>query len=77
MLEDLDYDDCLAKAQSIAGVSGKRPAGKMQAYVFLKPHAVTEPAKKLVGSSFGKAGITVYKEGELGIEPSEDEQPER
>ena len=66
MLEDLDYDDCLAKAQSIAGVSGKRPAGKMQAYVFLKPHAVTEPAKKLVSSSFAKAGITVYKEGTLG-----------
>ena len=40
LLEDLDYDECLTKAQAIAGVSGKRPAGKMQAYVFIKPHAV-------------------------------------
>ena len=40
LLEDLDYDECLSKAQAIAGVQGKRPAGKMQAYVFIKPHAV-------------------------------------
>jgi hypothetical protein len=40
LLEDLDYDDCLSKAQAIAGVKGERPAGKMQAYVFIKPHAV-------------------------------------
>jgi len=65
LLEDLDYDDCLAKAQSIAGVSGKRPAGKMQAYVFIKPHAVTEATKKLVSSSFAGVGISVYKEGAL------------
>jgi len=30
--EDLDYDACLAKAQVIAGVSGARPAGKMQVW---------------------------------------------
>ena len=65
LLEDLDYGPCLEKAQAIAGVSGERPAGKMQAYVFLKPHAVTEPAKKLVTSKFAEAGITVYKEGTL------------
>ena len=65
LLEDLNYDECLAKSQAIAGVSGKRPAGKMQAYVFIKPHAVTEPAKKLVASKFAEAGITVYKEGSL------------
>ena len=45
LLEDLDYDDCLAKAQAIAGVSGKRPSGKMQAFVFIKPHAV-RPARR-------------------------------
>ena len=44
LLEDLDYDECLAKAQAIAGVTGKRPAGKMQAFVFLKPHAVRRAA---------------------------------
>ena len=45
LLEDLDYDDCLAKAQAIAGVSGQRPGGKMQAYVFIKPHAVCIPQR--------------------------------
>jgi len=65
LLEDLDYDDCLSKAQAIAGVKGERPAGKMQAYVFIKPHAVTDAAKKLVASKFAEAGITVYKEGSL------------
>ena len=65
LLEDLDYDECLGKAQKIAGVSGSRPAGKMQAFVFLKPHAVTGEAKKLVASSFSKVGISVTKEGTL------------
>ena len=58
LLEDLDYDECLAKAQAIAGVSGKRPAGKQQAYVFIKPHAVTEKTKKLAASKFASAGIS-------------------
>ena len=62
LLEDLDYDECLAKAQAIAGVSGKRPAGKMQAYVFIKPHTVTDATKKMVGAKFADAGIAVYKE---------------
>ena len=43
LLEDLNYDECLAKSQAIAGVSAKRPSGKMQAFVFLKPHAVSAP----------------------------------
>jgi len=65
LLEDLDYDDCLKKAQAIAGVKGSYPAGKMQAFVFIKPHAVTDPTKELAKSSFTKAGISVYKEGTL------------
>lgn len=65
LLEDLDYDDCLAKAQAIAGVSGKRPSGKQQAYVFIKPHAVTDATKKMVATKFAEAGITVTKEGSL------------
>ena len=52
LLEDLDYDECLAKAQSIAGVGGKRPGGKMQAFVFIKPHAVTDHTKAMVTSKF-------------------------
>ena len=71
LFEDLDYDDCLAKAQIIAGVSGKRPSGKMQAFVFIKPHAVTEPAKKLVSSKFAEASITIVKQGSLTAEAIE------
>ncbi|KAL1528534.1 hypothetical protein AB1Y20_009877 [Prymnesium parvum] len=74
LLEDLDYDECLAKAQAIAGVSGKRPAGKMQAFVFLKPHAVTEAAKKLVSSHFAEVGISVYAEGALQSKTIEEEK---
>jgi len=67
-LEDLDYDDCLAKGQAIAGASGKRPQGKQQAFVFIKPHAVTGPTKKLATESLAKAGISIVGEGELGAE---------
>ena len=65
LLEDLDYDECLAKAQAIAGVSGSRPSGKQQAFVFIKPHAVTETTKVLAKDHFKKNGILVYKEGTL------------
>jgi len=68
LLEDLDYDECLAKAQAIAGVSGKRPSGKQQAYVFIKPHAVTDKTKALAAKQFAAAGITVTSEGSLGAE---------
>jgi len=74
LLEDLDYDECLAKAQAIAGVSGKRPAGKMQAFVFLKPHAVTPAAKELVASRFGASGVSVYSEGTLDAKRIEAEK---
>lgn len=65
LLEDLDYDQCLARAQAVAGVSGTRPKGKMQAFVFIKPHAVTDATKALVASHFAKAGIISTKEGKL------------
>lgn len=65
LLEDLDFDDCLAKAQAIAGVSGSRPTGKMQAFVFIKPHAVTPATKALVAERFAKVGIKTAEEGSL------------
>jgi len=74
LLEDLDYDECLAKAQAIAGVTGKRPAGKMQAFVFLKPHAVTDAAKKLVSDRFANVGVMVYKEGSLDSKAIEQDK---
>jgi len=74
LLEDLDYEPCLAKAQAIAGVTGSKPDGKMQAFVFLKPHAVTEPAKKLVSAKFAASGITIYKEGSLDAKVIEQDK---
>jgi len=65
LLEDLDYDECLAKAQAIAGVSGKRPAGKQQAFVFVKPHAVTPATKALTKNKLAASGISIYKEGSI------------
>jgi len=74
LLEDLDYDACLAKAQAIAGVAGKRPAGKMQAFVFIKPHAVTDSTKQLVADKFNGSGISVTREGSLAAKQIEDEK---
>jgi len=65
LLEDLDRDECIAKAQDIAGVSGALPDGKMQAFVFIKPHAVTEGVKALAQAKLTAAGIAVTKEGSL------------
>jgi hypothetical protein len=65
LLEDLDNDACLEKAQKIAGVSGPRPKVKMHAFVFIKPHAVSDQVKALAKSSLAAAGINVYKEGSL------------
>merc|ERR1712087_189192 len=69
LLEDLDYNECIAKAQEIAGVSGsfllETADGKQQAFVFIKPHAVTEEVKALAKAKMAAAGITVTKEGSL------------
>ncbi len=74
LLEDLDYEDCLKRAQDIAGASGKRPEGKMQAFVFIKPHAVTPKTQELVKATFAKEGITVYKEGDLDAKAIEQDK---
>jgi len=41
---------------------------KNKAFVFIKPHAVTEPTKALVKEEFAARGITVVTEGELTSE---------
>ena len=37
----------------------------MQAYVFIKPPAVTDATKSMVGKKFAASGITITKEGSL------------
>ena len=65
LLEDLNCGDCLAKAQAIAGVSGPIPAVLNQAFVFVKPHAVTPATVQLVKEKLGQAGITITQDGVL------------
>jgi len=65
LLEDLDYTECLSKAQAIAGVSRKIPEGKMQAFVFVKPHAVTDATLSLVSKKFEDVGISIKAEADL------------
>ena len=42
--------------------------GKNRAFVFIKPHAVTDACKKLVTDSFSARGISVLTEGSLSSE---------
>jgi len=65
-LEDMQSTDCLKKAAGLAGASGDVAAvGKNTAFVFIKPHAVTDKTKALVAAKFAEVGITILKEGEL------------
>ena len=65
LLEDLDVKDCLQKAQAIAGVTGPVSATKNQAFVFVKPHAVTAAVVLLVKNKFGDSGISITDDGIL------------
>ncbi|KAK3280102.1 hypothetical protein CYMTET_12043 [Cymbomonas tetramitiformis] len=65
LLEDINADECLAKCQKIAGVSGPVVPVKNMAYVFIKPHAVTPAVVELVSSKFQAAGISVGQSGAI------------
>ena len=74
LLEDLDHDACLARAQAIAGIkegSKKRPAGRQHAFVFLKPHAVTDATRKLATAAFKASGMSVSAERTIGADAIE------
>lgn len=55
-------------------MSGKIPDGKMQAFVFVKPHAVTDATLKVVRQKFDEVGITVKAEADLGAEQIEKDK---
>merc|ERR1719253_291024 len=61
-LEDMDSLPCISKCTEVAEW---RPPKKVlnQAFVFLKPAAVTDKMKELVKATLEKKGITVLKEG--------------
>jgi nucleoside diphosphate kinase len=65
-LEDLNSDKCLEKALKIAGQKGKLPAyPKNQAFVFIKPHAVTDKVKALATKTFDSMGLVIKGEGKI------------
>jgi nucleoside diphosphate kinase len=65
-LEDLDSKPCLEMAFKLAGVKGpKVNYTKNEAFIFLKPHAVTAAAKELVTKTLADHGVNVIKEGKI------------
>jgi nucleoside diphosphate kinase len=76
-LEDMNSSDCLAKAAGLAGATGEMaPLPTNTAFVFIKPHAVTEPTIALVKKTLDgekvfevamiSGGIGIY-EGKQGF----------
>merc|ERR1719401_867712 len=62
-LEDLDADACLAKLCELSKL--QIPSAKNAAFVFVKPHAVTDKVKVLVKERLEAKGITILKEGDI------------
>jgi len=65
-VEDLNADPCLAKLISLARLN--KPAVRNSAFVFIKPHAVTDKVKALTKVALDKHNITVLKEGSIKAE---------
>mmetsp|Transcript_96926 Transcript_96926/g.167165 ORF Transcript_96926/g.167165 Transcript_96926/m.167165 type:complete len:432 (-) Transcript_96926:720-2015(-) len=73
LLEDMNSDECLAKAATIADCTGTVPEyRKNEAFVFIKPHAVTPEVVSLVKEGLAKKGITILNEGSLDAETIEE-----
>jgi nucleoside diphosphate kinase len=65
-LEDMNAADCLAKACEIAEAKGDQAKlTTNRAFVFVKPHAVTDAAVALVKATFEEKGVSVLKDGVL------------
>jgi len=62
-VEDVDTADCAAKLCTLAKLN--RPPPKNSAFVFIKPHAVTDKVKELAKSGLEKFGLKILKEGSI------------
>ena len=71
-LEDLDAQECLEKCTEIS-VIGPKPLLN-SAFVFIKPHAVTDATKALVSTQLAAAGIKVLSEGVITAEVIDEKQ---
>jgi len=74
-LEDLNSQDCVAKALAIQGLPVKPPSvSTNEAFVFIKPHALTPQVEDLVKSTFTGRGIKILQEGELEAKQIDEEK---
>merc|ERR1712228_496766 len=79
-LEDINANECLEKSKIIAGTKkapvkkAKKFAVKNQAFVFIKPHAVTDKVKELVVGQLKKLGFVITKEGKLDAKTIEEKK---
>merc|ERR1719498_1028806 len=65
-LEDMNSSDCLAKAAGLAGATGEMtPLPTNTAFVFIKPHAVTDATVAMVTKCLADGGFKILKDGEL------------
>jgi len=53
---------------------GALEAAKNSAFVFVKPHAITEPTIELVRSKLGAAGVEILGEGDIASEEIDEKQ---
>jgi len=65
-VEDFDTDACAAKLAALAKLN--RPVTKNSAFVFIKPHAVTDKVKELAKAGLEKFGLKILKEGSIKAE---------
>jgi len=72
-VEDQSFSECVATLQSLAGVEGPVSGSTNRAYLFIKPHAVTDGTVKLVTDKLAEAKITILADGEMtGTEISDN-----
>merc|ERR1719456_881753 len=59
----MDADPCIQKCVALAKLN--KPPAKNSAFVFIKPHAVTDKVKALAKAGLEKNGIKILKEGAI------------
>merc|ERR1740138_597726 len=59
----MNAEDCLAKTKELSKLN--RPPAKNSAFVFIKPHAVTDKAKELVKAGLEANDIKILKQGTI------------
>merc|ERR1719491_1846125 len=62
----MDADACLAKCVELSKLN--KPTPKNAAFVFIKPHAVTDKVKELAKAGLQKHNLKILKEGSIKAE---------